>query len=176
MASVHTIASQSFLSPSRDKSKSMVPQAKPTPSRNFLGQGFSQNPVFSSTKGKDKNLVLMKSAVEEYDVIPVQSGDSTDQQEGMVVRQVEVEGGDGELATQATGFGANEGRFSFEGAGEFHGFSSSSASVGDGNAEEVVEMDKLIDRTINAAIVLAAGTFAITKLLTIDSDFWHVSQ
>ena len=37
-------------------------------------------------------------------------------------------------------------------------------------------LEKLIDRTINATIVLAAGTFAVTKLLTIDSDYWHVSQ
>ena len=37
-------------------------------------------------------------------------------------------------------------------------------------------MEKLIERTINATIVLAAGTFAITKLLTIDSDYWHVSS
>lgn len=34
-------------------------------------------------------------------------------------------------------------------------------------------MEKLIDRAINASIVLAAGTFAITKLLTIDHDYWH---
>lgn len=31
------------------------------------------------------------------------------------------------------------------------------------------------DRFLNAAIVLGAGTFAITKLLTIDHDYWHVS-
>ncbi|XP_009623041.1 protein SYM1 [Nicotiana tomentosiformis] len=29
------------------------------------------------------------------------------------------------------------------------------------------------DRFLNAAIVLGAGTFAITKLLTIDHDYWH---
>lgn len=32
-----------------------------------------------------------------------------------------------------------------------------------------------MDWKINAAIVLAAGSFAITKLVTIDSDYWHVS-
>lgn len=31
------------------------------------------------------------------------------------------------------------------------------------------------DRLLNAAIVLGAGTFAITKLLTIDHDYWQVS-
>lgn len=31
------------------------------------------------------------------------------------------------------------------------------------------------ERLLNAAIVLGAGTIAITKLLTIDHDYWHVS-
>lgn len=31
------------------------------------------------------------------------------------------------------------------------------------------------ERLLNAAIVLGAGTLAITKLLTIDHDYWHVS-
>jgi len=35
--------------------------------------------------------------------------------------------------------------------------------------------DKFVGRAINAAIVLGFGTFAITKLLTIDHDYWHVS-
>lgn len=116
--------------------------------------------------------------VEELDVIPVQSTDSTDQQEGVVVSRLEREGG---LETELVGgFGSShEGRLSFEGAGEFQGFSSSSSSsgsVGDGvGKRESEEMGRLIDRTINGTIVLAAGTFAITKLLTIDSDYWHVS-
>lgn len=67
------------------------------------------------------------------------------------------------------GFGNNEGRLmSFEGAA---GFSSVSSS----GTEEEEDLDKLIDRAINATIVLAAGSFAITKLLTIDQDYWHVS-
>ena len=36
-------------------------------------------------------------------------------------------------------------------------------------------MGKMVDRAINASIVLAAGTFAITKLLTIDHDYLHVN-
>lgn len=118
--------------------------------------------------------------VEEFDVIPVQSADSTDQQEGVAVSRVEREG---VLETEVVGgFGAShEGRLSFEGAGEFQGFSSSSSSsssgsVGDGvGKRENEELERLIHRTINGTIVLAAGTFAITKLLTIDSDYWHVS-
>uniref|UniRef100_A0A803MH82 Peroxisomal membrane protein 2 n=1 Tax=Chenopodium quinoa TaxID=63459 RepID=A0A803MH82_CHEQI len=37
----------------------------------------------------------------------------------------------------------------------------------------VVDLDKMIDRIINASIVLAAGSFALTKLLTIDHDYWQ---
>ncbi|KAJ4729860.1 Peroxisomal membrane (Mpv17/PMP22) family protein [Melia azedarach] len=38
---------------------------------------------------------------------------------------------------------------------------------------EVDENDRLITRAINATIVLGAGTVAVTKLLTIDHDYWH---
>lgn len=102
-------------------------------------------------------------------MISVRSGDIMDQQEGVLVSRVEMEGGEGELGTQVSGFGANEGLLSLE------GFSSSSSSglVGKENEEST---EKLIDRTINASIVLAAGTFALTKLLTIDSEYWHVSE
>ncbi|KAM7269891.1 hypothetical protein ACFE04_029105 [Oxalis oulophora] len=33
--------------------------------------------------------------------------------------------------------------------------------------------DRLMSRGVNAAIVLGFGTFAVTKLLTIDHDYWH---
>lgn len=36
-------------------------------------------------------------------------------------------------------------------------------------------IDESISRTINAAIVLGAGTIAVTRLLTIDHDYWQVS-
>lgn len=41
--------------------------------------------------------------------------------------------------------------------------------------EEDKDTDRLMSRGINAAIVLAAGTVAVTKLLTIDHDYWQVS-
>ncbi|KAJ3681577.1 hypothetical protein LUZ60_014150, partial [Juncus effusus] len=44
------------------------------------------------------------------------------------------------------------------------------ATEGEKRAEEITTM---VDRTINASIVLAAGTFAVTKLLTVDHDYWH---
>jgi protein Mpv17 len=69
------------------------------------------------------------------------------------------------------GFGG-EGRLSFEGAGEFQGFSSAGSSLSGGESEGD-DLRKWVDRGINAAIVLAAGSFAITKLLTIDQNYWH---
>lgn len=41
--------------------------------------------------------------------------------------------------------------------------------------EQTEDTDRLMSRGINAAIVLAAGTVAVTKLLTIDHDYWQVS-
>ncbi|CAE6138453.1 unnamed protein product [Arabidopsis arenosa] len=38
---------------------------------------------------------------------------------------------------------------------------------------KVEDTDRLMSRGINAAIVLAAGTVAVTKLLTIDHDYWQ---
>lgn len=49
--------------------------------------------------------------------------------------------------------------------------------VPSGEKEEEVDVnDRLIRKGINATIVLGAGTFAVTKLLTIDHDYWHVSR
>ncbi|KAK3199132.1 hypothetical protein Dsin_022547 [Dipteronia sinensis] len=87
-------------------------------------------------------------------------------QEGVVVGR-EDDGSD------LTGQVSQVGGFS-DGTLSFEGFSSatSSSSIGDGGESE--DTEKLLDRSINATIVLAAGTFAITKLLTIDQDYWQI--
>lgn len=52
---------------------------------------------------------------------------------------------------------------------------------GEGEGEKVElsdgseDFDRFVGRGINATIVLGFGTVAITRLLTIDHDFWHVS-
>ncbi|KAH9792508.1 peroxisomal membrane 22 kDa (Mpv17/PMP22) family protein [Citrus sinensis] len=46
-------------------------------------------------------------------------------------------------------------------------------AVSSDDKEVVGDNDKLISRAINATIVLGAGTFAVTRLLTIDHDYWH---
>ncbi|XP_076948293.1 uncharacterized protein LOC143620485 [Bidens hawaiensis] len=90
----------------------------------------------------------------------VKSDDFTDQ----VVSEIEREMEGGETEVQL--IGGSEGRLSFEG-----GFSS--AASGGSEVVEGESLEKLMDRGINATIVLAAGTFGITKLLTIDYDYWH---
>ncbi|XP_062153824.1 uncharacterized protein LOC133862005 [Alnus glutinosa] len=39
--------------------------------------------------------------------------------------------------------------------------------------EEDDDHDRLVSKAINATIVLGFGTFAVTKLLTIDNEYWH---
>uniref|UniRef100_A0A2P2J6S0 Peroxisomal membrane protein n=1 Tax=Rhizophora mucronata TaxID=61149 RepID=A0A2P2J6S0_RHIMU len=165
MASLHAISPHGLLS----LSKPRKPTSKSLQNAHYLGSKLPQISVFFKIRQKtDKNWILKSVAREEVDFIPVQSGDSTDQQEGVVVSQVEREGTElGGSATQVSGFGGNEGQLSFE------GFSSASSSSGGVGEREEAEMERLIDRTINATIVLAAGTYAVTKLLTIDHDYWH---
>jgi len=169
MASVHsTVAPRAFL-PSISKPKLKAPHTK-----SFAGAGAHDFPRFSRSRifSGNNRAVAASAAGEEFDVISVQSNDITDQQEGVLVSRVEIDGADGELVTQVNGFGANDGLLSLE------GFSSSSAPSSSAlvGSESEEDEEKLIDRTINATIVLAAGTFAVTKLLTIDSDYWHVSE
>ncbi|KAF3453652.1 hypothetical protein FNV43_RR04093 [Rhamnella rubrinervis] len=165
MASVNTIAHQRFLSLAKPKSKPASPHPKSTSTLVWISKPL-QHSICKRKKRKDS--WVLNSVEEECDVIPVQSSDYTDQQEGVVVSRVESGGVEGELASQVGGFGANEGRLLFEGS-----FGSGSGVGDERGGSENEEMDRLIDRTINAAIVLAAGTFAITRLLTIDRDYWQ---
>lgn len=64
-----------------------------------------------------------------------------------------------------------ENRLLLDGSEDYNALSSSSSSQ-----EEEGDFDRLTSRAINAAIVLGFGTFAVTKLLTIDHDYWQVSD
>ncbi|KAL6196467.1 hypothetical protein ACLB2K_032082 [Fragaria x ananassa] len=166
MASIHAIAPQSFLNvPNPKPRKPITPHPKPISTSNLYTLKPPKTQSFPSRK---PTRVLTSVADHHHDVIPVQSSDCVDQQEGMVVSRAECEGVESELASQVGGFGASEGSLSFEGAG---GFGSSSSGVGNERGNE--EFYRLVDRSINATIVLAAGSFALTKLLTIDQDYWH---
>lgn len=116
---------------------------------------------------------LVAAAVGDgFDVIPVQSEDRVDQPDGAVSMERECEATEADPIVGAFGSEAS-GRLSFE-----VGFSSTASTVGGpgpGPDKSREEMERLVGRTINAAVALAAAPFAITKLLTIDQDYWHVS-
>ncbi|KAK4714774.1 hypothetical protein R3W88_020681 [Solanum pinnatisectum] len=160
MATINGLTSpQPFLSLQKSNSNPFLSLSKPMKSQ-FLFKGLKQQ------NQQLRDWAVVGSVANEADVIPVQSTDVTDQQNGVVIgleREPELGGGEMDIVNQVVGGFGNEGRLSLEGAG---GFSSASGVGGS-------DVEKLIDRAINATIVLAAGSFAITKLLTIDHDYWH---
>lgn len=106
-----------------------------------------------------------RSLADDLDVIPVKSNDTVDQQEGVGFMSQEMEK---RPTSQVGGFNA-DGEFSLETAG-------AQMQIGSGSpvstAEKTEEMTH-IDRAINAAVVFAAGSFLVTKMLTVDHDYWH---
>lgn len=94
---------------------------------------------------------------------PVQSPHRTDHADMTMGEEREAGDCEGELMV-----GHFKGRLSVEGGG---------GGGRQGNDKErQKDVKKLIDRVINATIVLAAGSFAVTKLLTIDHDYWHFTS
>ncbi|RVX08562.1 Peroxisomal membrane protein 2 [Vitis vinifera] len=106
------------------------------------------NPSMNSTFSKKKRLNWVINAVaEDQDLAPAQtSGSKVHQDEDLP-------------------------RSSLDGSEDSEGLSSSSVSS-QGKGDNY-EFDRLRSKTINATIVLAGGTLAITRLLTIDHDYWH---
>ncbi|KAK9092425.1 hypothetical protein Syun_027336 [Stephania yunnanensis] len=160
MASLNTITSQKFFSPKPTK-EPQFPSKLQRLNLPLNGLSGSSLKPQTSTNLSFHNDTTTTAAAEEEEAASLI--DMEMEEEGMMVGSQVV-----------SGF-VNEGRFSLEGAGELNGFSSSAAATGSGGGGGVGEVDeeRLVDRAINAAIVLAAGTFAITKLLTIDHDYWH---
>ncbi|XP_068668994.1 uncharacterized protein [Aristolochia californica] len=173
MASVNSVTAQRFLPQVK-----LIREIKPrivSHVKGFSGSSLHSycrhhKAAMSGLFTQMKRNWCIRSVADDLDVIPVHSSDSTDQQDGGVVLMEREQ--ESEDSSQIGGF-ANEGRFSFEAGvvGDFQGLSSSSASEKTKAEEE--DIDRLIDRAINATIVLAAGTFAVTKLLTIDRDYWQ---
>ncbi|KAL0311095.1 UNVERIFIED_CONTAM: hypothetical protein Sangu_2404200 [Sesamum angustifolium] len=165
-AAAASITPQSFLSLSKSKTKpNNPPSFKPPPL-----PAAGKIPLKSSQRRQ--SLQLVGSVANEFDVIPVQSDDIVDQQDGVVC--IEREGEATEVDQMVGGFGSEaSGRLSFEGAAGFSSAASSVGGPGSGDGKSQEDMERLVDRAINATIVLAAGSFAITKLLTIDHDYWH---
>ncbi|PIA40775.1 hypothetical protein AQUCO_02400086v1 [Aquilegia coerulea] len=112
---------------------------------------------FTYLREKRSNWVV-GSVKEELDAIETKLNDSLEQLDGVVA---EIK---------------NERENSQVGDHQDFSASSTSSSLSVNSDEKVVENNQItraLDRTINAGIVLAAGTFAITRLLTIDHDYWQ---
>ncbi|XP_020086239.1 uncharacterized protein LOC109708813 [Ananas comosus] len=178
MAAVSSVASSRFL-----------PHSAPAKSGTHRPRSSHRlpckcEPSFRPRRSRRPSSVAAAAALaaEDLDVIPVRSADSTDQQDGVVVRAAAEVGREQDDDALNAGGATHVGGFAFEsgavgGGGGGGGFgpspSSSSSSSSSMMGPEGEDLSRMIDRAINAAIVLAAGTFAITKLLTIDRDYWH---
>ncbi|WOL07710.1 hypothetical protein Cni_G16457 [Canna indica] len=178
MAAINSIISRKLFLPLSSPSSSSSRSINSNRSAAFrsppLYSRFASPRFFSSRRRSRRDIQIAASVLnEELDVIPVQSSDSTDQQDGVIP----VAGREQQEEHPLDGPSSQVGAFALESGGGIVGgggsggvgFSSSSTSF----TEENNDIAKSADRAINAAIVLAAGTFAITKLLTIDSDYWH---
>ncbi|KAI3989938.1 hypothetical protein MKX01_003641 [Papaver californicum] len=182
MASVNNFTTQRFLpitNPiTNSETKSLKFSVKGLSGSSSLQKNFNNKStnLINRLKQKKIDCVVVQSSVTD-----VKSSDSFDKKEGVIIdHQIEIE--DENLLSNNNQVGelSNEGRvLSFEVAGELKGISSSSTTITISSDSEVrveggeEDVKKLIDRTINATIVLTAGTFAVTKLLTIGQDYWH---
>ncbi|KAF5181262.1 Peroxisomal membrane (Mpv17/PMP22) family protein [Thalictrum thalictroides] len=163
MASVNNFTTPRFLSLSNPINESKQPKFN-FPSKGISSSSSSIHHLRNSSKlskltflTEKRSYWVVGSVKEDLDAIEVKLNDSLEQLDGDVVQiKNEREGGQ---------------------VGEHQEFSaSSSSSLSVNSDEKVVENDEIseaMNRTINAGIILAAGTFAITRLLTIDHDYWQ---
>ncbi|XP_062211723.1 uncharacterized protein LOC133912819 [Phragmites australis] len=112
-----------------------------------------------TSKRLRRALLVSAAAAEEADVLPGPGG------EGQVAGRLEEQRDEPLRGSQL-----DIGGLSFQGdmGGGFAGGGAGgmgSSGGGDGN--------KMLDRGINTAIVLGTSTYALTKLLTVDHDYWH---
>ena len=104
-------------------------------------------------------LRIVSAAGGEADVLPGPGGEA----EAAVPGRLEEPLGGSQLDIGGLAFQGDVGGGFASGGG---GAGSGASGGGDGN--------KTLDRGINTAIVLGASTYALTKLLTVDQDYWHV--
>ncbi|KAK3146817.1 hypothetical protein QOZ80_3BG0272520 [Eleusine coracana subsp. coracana] len=145
--------------------------ASPSPaSRRLLPRASSSSPACPShipalrlPRRSARRLRLMSAAVatDEADVLPGPGGEVE-----AVVGRLE-EQGDGPLGGSQLDIGG----LAFQGdmGGGFAGGSAAGGTGSSGNGDG----NKTLDRAINTAIVLGASTYALTKMLTVDQDYWH---
>ena len=157
MATLHAISAHrpSSLTKSITDSKNSHTLHLSTSSSQFFLNKLNPSP--NSTFLKKKLNWVISSVAEDQDLAPPQtSGSKLHQDEDLP-------------------------RLFLDGSENSEGLSSSSSSSSSSSDSshrkgDDYDFDRLRSRTINATIVLAVGTLAITRLLTIDHDYWQVSE
>jgi protein Mpv17 len=102
------------------------------------------------------------AAGDEADVLPGPGAEGEAVVPGRLEEQPDEQLGGSQLDIGGLAFQGDVG-------GGFTGGGAGSGASGGGGG------NKMLDRGINTAIVLGASTYALTKLLTVDQDYWHVS-
>lgn len=138
--------------------------ATPSPaSRRLFPSAGSSLLRFPRPTKRLRRALRVAAAGDEADVLPGPGAEGEAVVPGRLEEQRDEQLGGSQLDIGGLAFqGDVGGGFTGGGAG-----SGASGGGGDGN--------KMLDRGINTAIVLAASTYALTKLLTVDQDYWHVS-
>ncbi|KAK9285370.1 hypothetical protein L1049_024561 [Liquidambar formosana] len=154
MATVNNIAGHTFSQLTKPVAKPKKPIVSSillfhSSSQLFSKTNPSRNPSLSTRKPRSR--VVVGSVTEDPDVITVTKTRDSKDPDVIAV--------------------------SLDGTEDFEGLSStsspSSSSVASEEKEGDDDSDRLLSRAINASIVLAGGTIAITRLLTIDHDYWQ---
>ncbi|XP_020597819.1 uncharacterized protein LOC110037501 [Phalaenopsis equestris] len=175
MAVINTVAFQRFFSLPNSTSTLITSKSSVALPSSF---SFCIRIATNATAGarKSRPPPTAVSINDEIDVIPIPSGVVTDELGGIAPlinrESEEIQSRldqPGPSASQIMGL-AFESQAGGVGEGGV-GFSTSSLPSGSPIEGEI--QNKVVDRVINASIVLAAGSFAITKMLTVDSDYWH---
>ncbi|CAN6298664.1 unnamed protein product [Urochloa humidicola] len=102
-------------------------------------------------------LIISAAAGDEADVLPGPGGEAVP---GRLEEPSDEPLGGSQLDIGGLAFQGDVG-------GGFAGGGGGGAGSGGGDG------NKALDRGINTAIVLGASTYALTKLLTVDQDYWH---
>ncbi|XVE49877.1 hypothetical protein DITRI_Ditri01bG0117600 [Diplodiscus trichospermus] len=105
---------------------------------------FKANPSPLKLRTRNKRSWVIQSVTEDKELTPVESRNSNEAKNPLFPN----------------------------GSNILEAFSSSSERGGDGGGGDDDD-DKLSGRVINASIVLGFGTVAVSKLLTVDHDYWH---
>ncbi|KAF0920586.1 hypothetical protein E2562_035730 [Oryza meyeriana var. granulata] len=143
--------------------------SSPSPASSRHLRGHHQLPCCSSSSApsllrltRSSGRLRLRVAAEEADVLPGPGTEGEMVAAGRLEEQPEAPIGGSQLDIGGLAFQGDMG-------GGFAGGSAGSGGTGAGGGDG----KKMLDRGINTAIVLGASTYALTKLLTVDHDYWH---